>query len=204
MLTTASSLPPKQPVLFIPHGGGSCFFMDDPHRTWIDMVTFMRGLAATLPGQPRAIPVVSGHWETTGFAFTRAEAPGLIYDYYNFPPHTYELRYDVPGSPALASRAAGSPERCRGRSAGRSRTGPRPWRVRADESRLSRCGDPNRRDVGRTIARRRAEHRRRSGTGAAARRGRAHHWLGHELPQDACLWRSTRDRTVRGVRCLTG
>jgi aromatic ring-opening dioxygenase catalytic subunit (LigB family) len=35
-----------------------------------------------------------------------AERPELIYDYYNFPPHTYQLRYDVPGAPALAARAA--------------------------------------------------------------------------------------------------
>src|SRR5690606_40289430 len=29
----------------------------------------------------------------------------LVFDYYGFPPHTYALRYDVPGEPALAARA---------------------------------------------------------------------------------------------------
>lgn len=96
-----------QPALFIPHGGGPCFFMDDPRGIWRGMASYLGGIAASLPALPRAILVVSGHWETDGFAFTGAERPDLVYDYYNFPPHTYDLRYDAPGSPALAARAAG-------------------------------------------------------------------------------------------------
>ncbi len=38
--------------------------------------------------------------------FTGAARPSLIYDYYGFPPDIYELRYDAPGDPALASRVA--------------------------------------------------------------------------------------------------
>jgi aromatic ring-opening dioxygenase catalytic subunit (LigB family) len=95
----------RQPVLFIPHGGGPCFFMDDPGQVWKDMGDFLRGMAANLPA-PKAILVVSAHWETRGFAFTGAARPPLLYDYYNFPKHTYELRYDAPGAPWLAARAA--------------------------------------------------------------------------------------------------
>ncbi len=80
--------------------------MDDPRGIWRGMEAYLSSLAASLPAPPRAILVVSGHWETEGFAFTGARQPELIYDYYNFPPHTYELRYDVPGEPALAARAA--------------------------------------------------------------------------------------------------
>jgi aromatic ring-opening dioxygenase catalytic subunit (LigB family) len=97
----------RQPTLFIPHGGGPCFFMDDPRGMWTDMAAFLRGLPAMLPEPPRAILLVSGHWETQGFAFTGHNAPPLIYDYYNFPPHTYEITYPVPGDPALAASAAG-------------------------------------------------------------------------------------------------
>jgi len=71
------------------------------------MEAFLRGLPAALPKAPRAILVVSAHWETDGFAFTGASAPPLLFDYYGFPPHTYQLRYDSPGDPALAERAAG-------------------------------------------------------------------------------------------------
>lgn len=96
----------RQPTFFIPHGGGPCFFMDDPAAIWSGMAGFLGGLAGTLPERPKAIIVVSGHWETKGFAFTGNPQPGLIYDYSGFPPHTYQLRYDVPGAPELATRAA--------------------------------------------------------------------------------------------------
>jgi aromatic ring-opening dioxygenase catalytic subunit (LigB family) len=95
-----------QPTFFIPHGGGPCFFMDDPHGTWTGMAAFLRSLPDRLPKRPRAILLVSGHWETDGFAFTGAAAPSLIYDYHGFPADTYALRYDVAGAPALAEWAA--------------------------------------------------------------------------------------------------
>jgi aromatic ring-opening dioxygenase catalytic subunit (LigB family) len=96
----------QQPTFFIPHGGGPCFFMDDPTGMWTGMANFLRGLPATLPARPKAILVVSGHWETEGFTLTGAAKPELLFDYYNFPKHTYQLRYDAPGAPELAQRAA--------------------------------------------------------------------------------------------------
>jgi aromatic ring-opening dioxygenase catalytic subunit (LigB family) len=97
----------RQPSLFIPHGGGPCFFMPDPAGRWSGMAAFLRALPQRLPARPQAMLVVSGHWETRGFAFTGAITPPLIYDYYGFPAETYELRYNVPGDRALAARAAG-------------------------------------------------------------------------------------------------
>lgn len=92
----------RQPVLFLPHGGGPCFFMDWPN-TWDHMAAFLRGVSQSLPQKPDAILVVSGHWETAVPTVTAAASPPLIYDYYGFPPHTYHLRYPVPGCPALAA-----------------------------------------------------------------------------------------------------
>jgi len=94
-----------QPSFYIPHGGGPCFFMDDPKGHWTGMEHFLRQLPDRLPQPPKAILVVSAHWETEGFAFTSSARPGLLFDYYGFPKHTYELRYDAPGSPELAARA---------------------------------------------------------------------------------------------------
>ncbi|KRB80765.1 aromatic ring-opening dioxygenase LigA [Sphingomonas sp. Root710] len=96
----------RQPSFYIPHGGGPCFFMEDPAGTWTGMERFLRGLPSLLPEAPKAILIVSGHWETEGFAFTAASKPPLVFDYYGFPPHTYELTYPAPGDPALADRAA--------------------------------------------------------------------------------------------------
>jgi aromatic ring-opening dioxygenase catalytic subunit (LigB family) len=95
------------PTLYVPHGGGPCFFMEDPQGIWNGMARFLRDLPSSLPERPRGILIVSGHWETQGFALTGAERPPLVFDYYGFPPHTYQLRYDAPGAPALATQAAG-------------------------------------------------------------------------------------------------
>ena len=96
----------RQPVFYIPHGGGPCFFMDDPAGTWTGMEAFLRTLPSRLPERPRAILMISGHWESEGrFLFTGSAKPDLLFDYYGFPQHTYELRYDAPGEPEIAARA---------------------------------------------------------------------------------------------------
>lgn len=99
------------PTLFIPHGGGPCFFMDwsvtgGPADTWNATAAWLRGLAGTLPARPKAIVVISGHWEEPVFTASSGASPALIYDYTGFPPHTYELKYPAPGAPALARRIA--------------------------------------------------------------------------------------------------
>ncbi len=103
----SSSSLPRQPGCYIPHGGGPCFFMDwSPPDLWRQMEQFLRGFAATLPARPRAILVVSAHWQTEQFSVTAGAQPALLYDYYGFPPHTYELRYPAAGEPALAAQVA--------------------------------------------------------------------------------------------------
>lgn len=104
---TASGTP--QPTFFIPHGGGPCFFMDwsvmgGPADTWDKTEAWLRALVSTLPEKPRGIVVISGHWEESAFTASTADEPGMIYDYYGFPPHTYQLQYPAPGAPALAER----------------------------------------------------------------------------------------------------
>lgn len=94
------------PTLYVPHGGGPCFFMEDPQGLWTGMERFLRELPPSLSERPRAILIVSGHWETQGFGLTASARPPLVFDYYGFPPHTYKLRYDAPGAPELATRAA--------------------------------------------------------------------------------------------------
>ena len=101
--------PQRQPVLFLPHGGGPCFFMDwtwGPPDTWHPTQRFLEGIAATLPEMPKALVVVSGHWEEPAFTAGAAAAPQLIFDYSGFPEHTYRLTWPAPGDPALAARVA--------------------------------------------------------------------------------------------------
>ncbi len=105
--TSRVSQAKRQPAIFLPHGGGPCFFMDwswGPADTWDKTRDFLAGLAATLPERPKAIVVVSGHWEEAAFTASAAVKPELIYDYYGFPEHTYRLSWPAPGSPVLAAR----------------------------------------------------------------------------------------------------
>jgi aromatic ring-opening dioxygenase catalytic subunit (LigB family) len=99
------------PVYFIPHGGGPWPFMEFPKgehgkAPWDDLAAFLRGLADEVGRKPKAILMVSGHWENEPVpTVSSAAAPGMLFDYYNFPPHTYALSYPAPGSPTLAARA---------------------------------------------------------------------------------------------------
>jgi len=99
----------RQPAVFIPHGGGPCFFMDwtwGPADTWDATRRFLEGLAATLPAPPKALLVISGHWEEPAFTASVMAEPQLIFDYSGFPEHTYRLTWPAPGDPALAVRVA--------------------------------------------------------------------------------------------------
>ncbi|CAB4344760.1 unannotated protein [freshwater metagenome] len=105
MSTTATTSTPRMPAIFIPHGGGPCFFMDwDPKDEWDKMANYLRNIASGLPAQPKAIVMVSAHWIQSEVTVTSAAHPEMIFDYYGFPAHTYELRYPAPGEPALAEK----------------------------------------------------------------------------------------------------
>ena len=92
--------------------------MDDPSRA---NYTQLEAALATMPTQigvtPKAVLMISAHWEEPEFTLTSHPRPPMVYDYYGFPDYTYQIRYDAPGDPALAERtramiqAAGLPSR---------------------------------------------------------------------------------------------
>ena len=86
-------------MLYIPHGGGPLPLLGDPgHR---ELVTFLRGIPEALP-RPRAILVISAHWEEEVATVQAGPHPDMLYDYTGFPPESYQLSYAAPGSPELA------------------------------------------------------------------------------------------------------
>lgn len=75
-----------------------------PAETWHATQQFLESVASTLPQPPRALLVISGHWEERAFTAGAAPQPKLIYDYSGFPDHTYQLSWPAPGNPELAGR----------------------------------------------------------------------------------------------------
>ena len=98
---------PRLPTLYIPHGGGPCFFIDPPAsdpRQWDGLAAYLRGIDASLGARPKAVLVISGHWEMQQPTITVAQRHKLLFDYYGFPEHTYRMKYPAPGAPELESR----------------------------------------------------------------------------------------------------
>lgn len=95
-----------QPTFFINHGGGPCFFLEPgPIRnTWAGLETYLRGFMGMLDERPRAVLIVSGHWEEAVPTVNSGAHPPLLYDYAGFPEHTYRLAFTAPGAPDLAAR----------------------------------------------------------------------------------------------------
>ena len=112
---TASSA--ALPTYYIPHGGGPWPFMPERAAGLESLTAFLRGLLADAGPAPRAIVVISGHWEEPVPTVSSRTDYSMFYDYYGFPEHTYALQYPAPGSPEVAARvvealsAAGFPSR---------------------------------------------------------------------------------------------
>jgi aromatic ring-opening dioxygenase catalytic subunit (LigB family) len=72
--------------------------------TWRELESYLRSFGSRLAQAPRAILVVSAHWEEDLPTVNAAALPSLLFDYSGFPPHTYRLTWPAHGSPALALR----------------------------------------------------------------------------------------------------
>ncbi len=94
----------RQPTYFISHGGGPWPWLQGPFRRQFDRLEQSLGETAREIGKPRAVLVITGHWEEDRFTVQSAKAPGMIYDYAGFPDYTYQITYPAPGSPAVAGR----------------------------------------------------------------------------------------------------
>jgi len=87
------------PALYLGHGAPP--LLEDPE--WMGQ---LNGWAAGLP-KPTSILIVSAHWQTAPMALSATRPVPLVYDFYGFPEHYYELTYDAPGAPELAAKVKG-------------------------------------------------------------------------------------------------
>jgi len=96
-IVTAGTAPGRMPAIYLGHGAPP--LVDD--TLWVAQLA---AWARALP-RPRAILVVSAHWEAAPptLGATRGGTP-LIYDFYGFPERYYRAVYEAPGALELAVR----------------------------------------------------------------------------------------------------
>jgi aromatic ring-opening dioxygenase catalytic subunit (LigB family) len=94
------------PTYFISHGGGPWPWIPNMRQSLRSLEVSLAHMSKELPDPPKAILMISGHWEEDSFAVMTAPKPGMVYDYGGFPPETYHIVYPAPGAPAIAQRAA--------------------------------------------------------------------------------------------------
>ena len=100
-------MPSALPTYFVSHGGGPWPFMKAQYgATYDKLEASLIDIRRQVGLRPTAVLVVSSHWEAAELMVSSGSAPAMIYDYDGFPPHTYQVQYPAPGSPALAQRVA--------------------------------------------------------------------------------------------------
>ncbi|MAI62047.1 MAG: dioxygenase [Micavibrio sp. TMED27] len=94
----------RLPTYFISHGGGPWPYMTGKFRHTFDVLEkSLVDMRAELHDKPKAILIVSGHWEEKGFVISSGAKPSMVYDYHGFPEYLYHITYNAPGSPELAN-----------------------------------------------------------------------------------------------------
>lgn len=89
----------RQPVFFVSHGSPMIALLDSPARR------FLAGLGAEI-GVPRAVLVVSAHWEADRPIVSDAAAPETIHDFGGFPAALHAMTHPAPGAPDVAAEVA--------------------------------------------------------------------------------------------------
>jgi aromatic ring-opening dioxygenase catalytic subunit (LigB family) len=105
--TQAGGSNERMPVVFLPHGGGPWPFVDigiGSKAEQAELANYLRSVAQLPKTPPKAVLVISAHWEEPVHTVMSGAHPPLLYDYYGFPPESYEITWPAPGEPVLAGR----------------------------------------------------------------------------------------------------
>ncbi|MFH8382446.1 dioxygenase [Kitasatospora sp. NPDC018058] len=92
----SAAAPERMPALYLSHGAPP--LADDP--IWPGELA---AWSADLP-RPKAVLMVSAHWEEAPLAVGAVTTVPLVYDFWGFPEHYYTVQYAAPGAPELAER----------------------------------------------------------------------------------------------------
>lgn len=96
----------RMPVAFLPHAGGPVTHveMGVPTSELEPLAAYWRSVRALPATKPKAVLVVSAHWEARVPTVMSSPHPPMLYDYYGFPPDSYAITWPAPGDPKLAAR----------------------------------------------------------------------------------------------------
>ena len=94
----------RLPTYFISHGGGPWPWLPDMRKGMALLEKSLAAMPAEIGETPKAILMISGHWEEDDFAVMASPQPPMVYDYGGFPAFTYEIKYSSPGAPEVAKR----------------------------------------------------------------------------------------------------
>ena len=98
--------PARMPVAFLPHGGGPWNIVDlrVPKAEYDALASYLDQVRLLPKTPPKALLVVSAHWEERVPTVMTSPRPPMLYDYYGFPPASYEFVWPAPGAPDVARR----------------------------------------------------------------------------------------------------
>ena len=94
----------KLPTYFISHGGGPWPYIEELRKKFHVLEESLKDIPRQIAIAPKAVLVISGHWEEDDFTVMANPNPPMVYDYSGFPEHTYHVKYSAPGSAQLARR----------------------------------------------------------------------------------------------------
>ncbi|MBL8921056.1 MAG: dioxygenase [Myxococcaceae bacterium] len=103
----SSMNPNRMPMAFVPHGGGPWPFVDvgfGPKDQEQRLREYLVSLSRVPKTKPKALLVISAHWEERVPTVMTNPKPPMLYDYSGFPPESYEVQWPAPGDPVLAKR----------------------------------------------------------------------------------------------------
>ncbi len=100
-------MPRTLPTYFISHGGGPWPWVPQMREAFATLEVSLKEMVANHGEKPKAILMISGHWEEDTVSVMGSAKPPMLYDYYGFPPETYTIQYPAPGAPAVAERTLG-------------------------------------------------------------------------------------------------